>query len=118
MNNNDNKLAKFTSSGTLTLYTDAGLSSPYWVTLDGAGSPWITNLNSSTVSAFTSAGTAVTPSTGYTIPSVNGGFATSAIDGSGNLWLTETSRSQVTEIVGVAVPVVTPITPASLAQRP
>jgi hypothetical protein len=115
-NSNDNTLGMFTSGGVFSLFTGGGLSGPYWVALDGAGGPWVTNLNNNSVSAFTSAGTAITPANGYAIPSVSGSFALCAVDGSGNLWVSE--HTGVTEIVGVAVPVVTPITPSALAQRP
>jgi hypothetical protein len=117
-NNNDNTLGMFTSSGVLSLFTGGGLLGPYWVTLDGAGSPWVTNLNNNSVSGFTSAGVAITPVNGYAIPTINGGFAECAVDGSGNLWVSVQRQSAVVEFVGMAVPVVTPINPLLLAQRP
>jgi hypothetical protein len=117
-NYNDNTLAHFTSAGVLSVYSGGGLSGPYWVALDGAGDPWVTNLNNGSISAFTSTGAAITPSSGYAIPAVNGSFALCAVDGSGNLWITEEQQRALIEVVGVAVPVVTPITPSALAQRP
>jgi hypothetical protein len=118
-NYNDSTLGMMTSGGTLSVFSGGGLSNPYWVTLDGAGSAWAMNLGNNSVSAFTSSGVAVTPSGGgYAIPNAAGGFVLGAVDGSGNLWVTEGSIGTVTEIVGVAVPVVTPINPASLGTRP
>jgi hypothetical protein len=118
-NYNDSTLGRMTPGGSLTLYSGGGLSGPYWVTLDGAGTAWVMNLGNNSVSAFTNGGVAVTPAAGgYAIPNEDAGFALGAVDGSGNLWVSEPSARTVTEIVGVAVPVVTPINPGSLAVRP
>jgi hypothetical protein len=41
-----------------------------------------------------------------------------AIDGAGNVWVTNFTANSVTEFVGLATPVVTPISPATHGQRP
>jgi hypothetical protein len=48
--------------------------------------------------------------------------STISIDGSGSLWLTSTGDGSLTEVIGIAVPVVTPLTTAvknnTLAAQP
>ena len=101
---------------------------------DGAGNLWATNFPSSsgTLSEFTGAGVALSPSTGY-VHNFKGALGL-AIDRSGNLWVgnynaaaSGTAQGYLNEIVGAAAPVVTPLaaglpaTPGNntrLAQRP
>jgi secreted PhoX family phosphatase len=63
----------------------------------------VTNGNNS-VSVFANNGSVLSPATGYT-----GGNLSSpsgvAIDGSGNVWITNAGNSSVTEILGGATPV-------------
>jgi hypothetical protein len=74
--------------------------------MDGAGNAWVANQSGSSVTEFTSTGTALSPSTGYTGGS-QGAHAYIAIDGSGDVWVTNDTDS-VTELIGAAAPVVTP----------
>jgi streptogramin lyase len=97
-------------------YTGGGLDVPEGIAIDGAGNVWVANRGStatsapypdSSISEFNSAGTALSPSTGY-----QAGLNISlslAIDGSGNVWTTNSNLNTVTEFVGAASPVVTPI---------
>ena len=82
---------------------------------DGGGNYWVTNYlkNAGTVSELTGAGLPVSPSTGFThtFNSAEG----IAIDPSGNVWVgnaaaaaTATVNGYLTEILGQAVPVITP----------
>jgi sugar lactone lactonase YvrE len=106
-------------SGT-TGYTGAGINSPNAITLDGNGNAWITNANSS-VSELTASGVAVSGTTGYTaaLQHPNG----IAVDGSGNVWISScgstctggaANSGSVVELVGAAVPVVTPLSLGAL----
>ena len=83
-----------------------GLSLADAVAIDGAGDAWIVN-RTGTLSVFTSAGVAVTPSTGY--PGVSGVSQTQflTIDNSGNVWVTTRSNPNVLveEFLGAAAPV-------------
>jgi hypothetical protein len=109
-------------------YTGGGLSLPQEIALDGGGNVWITNYNAR-VSEFSNSGVAISPSTGYT-SSAMANTAGVAIDGSGNVWISNgVSSTSLTELIGAAVPVITPIvaglpiTPtlngtSSLATRP
>jgi len=118
--------------GTATAIFAGGVSTGRVVAVDGAGNVWIANNTAASssglfgVSEFTKTGvalspTSTTPGTGTTTTE-NGGFQKAAsfftslrgcaIDPSGNVWVSSTnstSNTQMTEIVGAAVPVVTPI---------
>jgi hypothetical protein len=86
----------------------AGIVAPYFgVALDGAGSVWVANTNYS-VSEFTNAGAAVSPSTGYTGGQQGFGWGI-AIDGSGDTWVANYDKGSITELIGSATPVITPI---------
>ncbi len=131
-------------------YTGGGLNTPFGVAIDGNGTVWTTNTGSTTfgnggttctgcsLSAFYGNGNgAITPATvgtagtsyynpngGYTSGNQSGdvGYANLAVDGSGDIWITNSGESSVTEIIGVASPTVTPLSYAvasgTLAQKP
>jgi len=93
-------------------YTGGGLSTSTSNILDGAGNIWVTNLNT-TVSEFNSAGTAITPSTGYTT-SLTQTYGI-VVDGSGDVWVTDNGTptgTQLAEFIGAATPTVTPLVQA------
>ena len=105
-----------TAISSSTGYTGGGLNVPEGIAIDGAGNVWVANRGStatsapyppSVISEFNSAGTALSPSTGYQA-GLNLTLSI-AIDGSGNVWTTNASLNTVTEFVGAASPVVTPI---------
>jgi hypothetical protein len=108
------------SSGSLTLlnkvgggsqsFTGGGIAIPASIAIAGDGSVWIANTNS-TLANLTNNGAALSPSTGYN----GGGLSTPtglAIDSSGNVWVTNNGDSSLTEFVGAAAPVVTPLATA------
>ena len=115
-----NSISELNSSGTpisgTSGYTGGGLNIPEGIAIDGAGNVWVANRAStqtsppypdSSISEFNSAGTAISPSTGY-----QAGLNVSlrvAIDSSGNVWVPNATLNSVTEFVGAAAPVVTPI---------
>jgi streptogramin lyase len=89
-------------------YNGGGLDVPYAAACDGAGLVWVANLGANLISAFDPSGSPISPSTGYTSP----GFdvpASIAIDGSGNVWVGNGEAGTVTELIGAATPVVTPV---------
>ena len=74
---------------------------------DAAGNAWVTNQNGNSVVALNSSGGLVgsyAPS-GSNFNSPHG----IAIDGSSNVWVMNGGNNSVTEIVGAATPVVTPM---------
>ncbi len=88
-----------------------GLDNPYGIAIDGAGNVWAADNggNSDSVSEISSGGTAISGDNGY----VNLGMFSPygiAVDGSGNVWVTSDDNvGPLTEFVGAATPVVTPI---------
>jgi len=105
-----------TAISSATGYTGGGLNVPEGIAIDGAGNVWVANRGTtatsppypnSCISEFSSVGAAISPSTGFqaglNLP------LSIAIDGSGNVWVSNTSLNTVTEFVGAATPVVTPI---------
>jgi hypothetical protein len=107
-------------------FTGGGMQNVNSIALDGAGNVWAASYQAISigctgyVSGLTKTGTAITSSTGYTTSVLNtetGGCVYSlAVDGSGNIWVG--GPQTITEFVGAAVPVQTPITPTALAVRP
>lgn len=90
-----------------------GLSGPTAVAASGNSYVWVTNSNNS-LSLFTAAGTAVSPSTGYT----GGGLSqpgSLTVDSSGNVWIANDGNSSLTEVIGAASPMVAspPNTPSA-----
>ncbi len=116
----ESRISLFGASGSpissSTGYIGGGLAVPEGIAIDGAGNVWVVNRGSTAVSApypdssiseFNSSGTAISPSTGY-----QAGLNLSlslAVDGSGNIWVSNASLNTVTEFVGAGSPVVTPI---------
>lgn len=113
-----------------------GMTGARFSVLDGAGDMWVGNGNGTvvnsvtyyTVSAISNAGTSITP---VTTTNVNpGGYTHNygttprgvATDASGNVWVPNSAStvgavSQLTEIVGAAVPVYLPLGAAALNNR-
>jgi len=101
----------FNSSGsalTSSPLTGGGLSAPTGIAIDGAGSLWIANANTAGSVSKLAAGLsgAISPSAGY--GALNTPVAV-AVDGSGNVWTANAGDSTVSEFVGLATPVSTPI---------
>ncbi len=92
------------------------------VTIDGAGTAWIANCRASCAASGSAAadnivhlsatGASLLPSDGLQNTQLANPTAT-AIDISGNLWISNTGGASMTELVGVAVPVVIELETAS-----
>jgi len=89
--------------------------------IDGANTVWTANFGNNTVSAFSSSGTALSSAGGYANPLLNGPQSV-AVDGAGSLWVANSNVSSVTQLLGIATPVVTPLATGAkngtLATRP
>ena len=109
-NSGNSSISKLSNAGGL-LFQSAqnagGLSTPAGLAIDGAGNIWVIG-SSKAWSEFSSAGVAISPSTGYLGGNVANRYGV-AIDGSGNVWGADYSDNTVSELVGAAVPVITPI---------
>jgi streptogramin lyase len=95
-------------------YTGGGIVHPQGIAIDGAGTAWVTNYRGPSLSELAAAtasspGKVLSPSTGWgTDASLLEAFGI-AIDASGNLWVTNFGNNTLTEFVGLAVPVKTPL---------
>jgi len=109
-------LSEFTSSGSAispsTGYTGGGLNRPEDIAIDASGNVWAANEGPSgsgnSLSEFSSSGSAISPASGYT----GGGLSAPvevAIDASGNVWARNLIGSSLTEIIGAARPILTPM---------
>ncbi len=123
--NSANKL--FTLNGTTyaTAVSGGCLNAPRYPAVDGYNNIWVASQGSTpgAVCEYSNNGTLISPAGGY----VSHGATLPrgvAIDPSGNVWVTSypNSTSSVTEIVGAAVPVMTPLAAAvknsTIGKRP
>jgi DNA-binding beta-propeller fold protein YncE len=95
-------------------FTGGGLSSPRGIAVDGAGNAWVVSEHGSSLAEFASAssaspGAVLSPAAGL------GGDAkllepyAVAIDAAGNIWVSNYGNNTLTEFIGVATPVKTPL---------
>lgn len=111
-----NELEKLSAAGTVTnTMTNGGLSSPQTVTVDGAGNIWVGNGSAAVISGFSNTASALYPA-GLTTGSTGYPLAVTP-DSSGNLW-SANSDGTVSQLLGAATPVATPILPGSFGVRP
>jgi hypothetical protein len=99
-------------------FTGGGLDHPQGIATDGAGNAWVANYrgptNANSISEFASAsgatpGAVLSPAVGWgTDAGLLEAYAI-AIDASGNVWVTNFGTNTLTEFVGLAVPVKTPL---------
>lgn len=93
-------------------YTASLLTAPVGLAIDGANNAWITNTGTNVLVELATDGAAVSPrspSTGYLVPGLSGGANTVAVDGAGNVWVPNSAGASITELIGIASPVVTPL---------
>ena len=104
-------------------YTGGGLNSSQGIAVDGLGNVWVANTGNDSVTELNNSGTVLSPATGFLGGGMSGPFGV-AVDGSGNVWVSNngSSSNSITEIVGAAAPVVTPLSVAvknnTLGTRP
>ena len=122
-NSGSSTVSAFTSTGTAISTTSGfsgGLSSPKAIAVDGLGGVWVTNsIGSYTLTPFTNAGAVI--GNGYLDANLAGAGSV-AIDASGNVWVASSGTSTISQFIGVAAPVVTPVAAAVsgglVGQRP
>ena len=114
---NTSSVAEFSSSGTAlspsTGYTATAIDSPDAIAVDGAGQIWVANTGvknnvNANVMELSNSGTAISPDSGYQGGNINYPVGV-AVDGSGNVWAVNSLNSTVTQLIGVAAPVITPL---------
>jgi DNA-binding beta-propeller fold protein YncE len=108
-------LSKFSNTGIAISpssgFRGGGLASPTGIAIDSAGNAWVANnAMLSSVSKFSNAGIAISPPGGYTSAGLTVPNSV-AIDASGDVWAVGggSGAGSVTELIGAASPVVTPI---------
>lgn len=108
-------VTEFSSSGTAlspsTGYTATGMDSPYSIAVDGAGQIWVANTGvnvKSNVVELSSSGNVISPDSGYQGGNIQHPDGI-AVDGSGNVWVLNQLNSTVTQLIGAAAPVITPL---------
>jgi streptogramin lyase len=95
-------------------YTGGGISANLTassfnlVAIDGAGNVWIGDNGGFRVVELSNSGAAISPSTGYLEANHIDPLGI-AIDGSGNVWFPNYLGETVSELIGAATPVITPI---------
>ena len=113
-------LAGVTPAGSGALYGSScdGLSTPTWMAIDGASNLWVTNNgNSYALSEYNDSGNVISPTTGYQGGNLNTPSFI-AIDASGDVWVPNKGANSVTELIGAATPVVTPLSALRPGVRP
>jgi streptogramin lyase len=97
-------------------YGGGGLNHPQSIAIDGAGNLWVANYRASAISEFAGASAApIVPGTALSPAGGLGGHAALlqsyaiAVDASGNIWVSNFGSNTITEFVGLAVPVRTPL---------
>ncbi len=111
-----NSVSAVNTCGTLVLgaASGGGINHPQGIAVDGSGTVWVANFlgNSlSEISGSTSStlGTLLSPSTGFgTDASILQPYGM-AIDASGSIWISNFGNSTLTQFIGIATPVKTPL---------
>lgn len=111
-----NSVSEVNSCGTLVLdaVMGGGLDHPQGIAVDGAGTVWVSNYLGNSISeigssANTAAGSLLSPSKGFGMDASILQPYGLAVDASGNIWVSNFGNSTLTEFIGVATPVKTPM---------
>ena len=95
-------------------FTGGGLNHPQGIAVDGAGTAWVTNYRAPGITALAGAsasvpGAPLSPANGFGADAgLLEAFAV-AIDSGGSLWVSNFGSNTVTQFVGMAAPVKTPV---------
>jgi streptogramin lyase len=94
--------------------TGGGVLRPQGIAVDGAGTVWVANYQGNSLSELAGAsssspGKFLSPTSGFGADASLLDPYGLAIDASGNLWLTNSGKNTLTEFIGVAAPVKTPL---------
>jgi streptogramin lyase len=112
-----NSISEISSAGVVLAngtYTGGGVYHPQGLAIDGAGNLWVTNFLSPYLTELAGAsaavpGTALSPAGGLGADAALLEAFAVAVDASGNLWISNFGSDTLTEFVGMAVPVRTPL---------
>ena len=111
-----NSVSEVDTCGSLKLdaATGGGLLRPQGIAVDGAGAVWVANYQGNSLSELggsssAAPGTFLSPATGFGLDASLLAPYGLAIDASGNLWVTNSGSNTLTQFIGVAAPVKTPL---------
>jgi hypothetical protein len=108
-------VTEFSSSGVvLNKYAGSGVGNGVSVAIDGGDNVWVPNTFGESVAELSNAGAVLSGPNGYVNSALVGPYDI-ATDGSGNVWVTSGSiigQCNLVEYIGIAVPVVTPLSVA------
>lgn len=95
-------------------FTTSSLIQPQGIAVDAAGNAWVASYHGSSITEFSSAssaslGAVLSPSAGWAPDSNLVEPYAMAIDASGNIWVSNFGSDTLTEFVGLAAPVKTPL---------
>ena len=122
-NFDDNSISEISGAGTVLSsggYTSASLADPDEIAIDGAGTVWISNYRGPSLTELAGAtssvpGTALSPARGLGSDAGLLEAYSLAIDACGNLWVSNKDSNTLTEFIGLAAPVRTPLIGPSVA---
>lgn len=111
-----NSVSRVSSTGSVLAgnFTDGGIDQPQAVAIDGSGTAWIANYRGNTLSELAGStaatpGQALSPATGWLVDAALSEPSGIAIDASGNIWIANFGSDTLTEVIGLATPVKTPL---------
>ena len=95
-------------------FTGGGLDHPQGIAADGVGNIWVANYREAGLTELAGAtasapGAVLSPSMGWAADSGNTEAFGLAIDAGGNIWVTDFASNTLSEYVGMAAPVQTPL---------
>ncbi len=111
-----NSISEVNTCGTMELdaTTGGGVLRPQGIAVDGSGTVWVANYQGNSLSELGGAsgafaGKFLSPSSGFGADASLLDPYGLAIDSSGNLWVTNAGKNTLTQFIGVAAPVRTPM---------
>jgi streptogramin lyase len=112
-----NSMSEISSAGVIVAngtYAGGGIDHPQGVAIDGAGNVWIANFRNGAISELAGAsaaapGAALSPAGGLGADASLLEAYAIAVDPSGNLWISNFGSNLLTQFVGLAAPVKTPL---------
>lgn len=95
-------------------FAGGGLNHPQGIAIDGNGNVWVANFRGPAITELagasaTAPGAVLSPSAGWAADSGSVEAFGLALDPSGNIWVTNFGQNTLTEIIGLAAPVKTPL---------